>query len=86
MKDNNFVNLGKRIREKRLSQNLTQEALAEKADVGTTHISHIETGCTKLSLTTFISIAMLLMYLPMNYYVTALIKHQMYMKQKFLYF
>ena len=49
MKDNNFVNLGKRIREKRLSQNLTQEALAEKADVGTTHISHIETGCTKLS-------------------------------------
>ena len=28
MKDNNFVNLGKRIREKRLSQNLTQEALA----------------------------------------------------------
>ena len=34
MKDNNFVNLGKRIREKRLSQNLTQEALAEKADVG----------------------------------------------------
>ena len=29
---------------------------------------------------------MLLMYLPMNYYVTALIKHQMYMKQKFLYF
>lgn len=35
MKDNNFVNLGKRIREKRLSQNLTQEALAEKADVGT---------------------------------------------------
>lgn len=57
MKDNNFVNLGKRIREKRLSQNLTQEALAEKADVGITHISHIETGCTKLSLTTFISIA-----------------------------
>lgn len=57
MKDNNFVNLGKRIHEKRLSQNLTQEALAEKADVGTTHISHIETGCTKLSLTTFISIA-----------------------------
>ena len=52
-----IVNLGKRIREKRLSQNLTQEALAEKADVGTTHISHIETGCTKLSLTTFISIA-----------------------------
>lgn len=57
MKDKNFVNLGKRIREKRLSRNLTQEALAEKADVGTTHISHIETGCTKLSLTTFISIA-----------------------------
>ena len=67
MKDNNFVNLGKRIREKRLSRNLTQEALAEKADVGTTHISHIETGCTKLSLTTFISIANALNMPPLGF-------------------
>lgn len=55
--DDNFTNIGKRIREKRKIKKLTQEALAEKADVGTTHISHIETGCTKLSLKTFICIA-----------------------------
>lgn len=57
MNDNIFINIGKRIREKRKAKNLTQETLAEKANVGTTHISHIETGCTKLSLKTFISIA-----------------------------
>ena len=38
-------------------EKISVQEIAEKADVGTTHISHIETGCTKLSLTTFISIA-----------------------------
>ena len=57
MKEDNFINLGKRIRQKRKAKKITQESLAEKVDVGTTHISHIETGCTKLSLITFISIA-----------------------------
>ncbi len=57
MKDENFIALGNRIRQKRKAQELTQEILAEKVDVGTTHISHIETGCTKLSLKTFINIA-----------------------------
>lgn len=57
MNDENFVALGKRIRQKRKGKKLTQEVLAEKVDVGTTHISHIETGYTKLSLKTFISIA-----------------------------
>ena len=57
MKDKNFVNLGKRIREKRYPGILPKKLWQKKADVGTTHISHIETGCTKLSLTTFISIA-----------------------------
>lgn len=57
MNDTNFADLGKRIRQIRKSQNITQETLAEKVDVGTTHISHIETGATKLSLKTFIQIA-----------------------------
>lgn len=57
MKEDNFIDLGKRIRKKRREQGITQESLAEMTDVGTTHISHIETGCTKLSLKTFISIA-----------------------------
>lgn len=53
----NFIALGKRIRQKRKLKNMTQEELAESADVGTTHISHIETGATKLSIKTFILIA-----------------------------
>lgn len=57
MKDKNFIDLGKQIRKRRKKKNLSQEALAEKVDVGTTHISHIETGSTKLSLKTFIRIA-----------------------------
>ncbi len=56
-KMDNYIYLGQRIREKRKTQNITQEYLAEQVDVGTTHISHIETGYTKLSLKTFIKIA-----------------------------
>ena len=57
MKEENFIDLGKQIRKRRKAKNLSQETLAEKVDVGTTHISHIETGSTKLSLKTFIRIA-----------------------------
>ncbi|GAA6410309.1 hypothetical protein K040078D81_44260 [Blautia hominis] len=53
----NYLEIGKRIRYARKSQNKTQEWLAEQVDVGTTHISHIETGNTKLSLKTLILIA-----------------------------
>lgn len=56
-KDENYFYLGQRIRAIRKEKNYTQEKLAEKADVGTTHISHIETGCTKLSIKTLIKIA-----------------------------
>lgn len=49
--------IGKRIREERKKQNLSQEQLAEKADLSTVHLSHIETANTKLSLPALISIA-----------------------------
>ena len=42
--------IGIRIKEERLRQNMSQERLAEKADLSMTHTSHIETGNTKLSL------------------------------------
>lgn len=48
--------IGSRIREKRLSRGLTQEQLANAVQVGTTHISHIETGNTKMSIESFINI------------------------------
>ena len=40
----NYEFIGARIREARLRKKLSQEQLAAMVDVGTSHISHIETG------------------------------------------
>lgn len=47
---------GVKIRKARLEKKITQEQLAALADVGVTHISHIETGNTIPSLKTLIAI------------------------------
>ena len=39
------------------ARGLTQEELAEKVNISTTHMSHIETGNTKLSLPVLVDIA-----------------------------
>lgn len=52
-----YYKIGQRIRKCRRDCNLTQEELAEKVDISTTHMSHIETGVTKLSLAVLVSIA-----------------------------
>lgn len=51
-----YVEIGARIRAKRLAKGFTQEQLANIIQVGTTHISHIETGNTKMSIESFIAI------------------------------
>lgn len=51
-----YVAIGKRIRKYRWERGISQEALAEAAEVSTTHMSHIETGGTKLSLSVFVKI------------------------------
>jgi len=51
-----YLDIGARIRTERLNQKISQEKLAEMVGVGTTHISHIETGNTKLSIKVFIAI------------------------------
>jgi len=51
-----YLDIGGRIRAERKKQGIPQEKLAEMVDVGTTHISHIETGNTIPSLKTFIAI------------------------------
>ncbi len=51
-----YTDIGSRIRTVRLTKNMTQEKLAEAVQVGTTHISHIETGNTIPSLKTFLAI------------------------------
>ena len=53
----NYYEIGQRIRKKRKAQGLSQEDLAEKIGISTTHMSHIETGNTKLSLSVFVDIA-----------------------------
>lgn len=51
-----YLDIGARIRAERLKQNISQEKLAEMVGVGTTHVSHIETGNTVPSIKTFIAI------------------------------
>lgn len=51
-----YQDIGVRIREKRQEKGVSQEKLAEKAEVSTAHISHLETGHSIPSLKTLISI------------------------------
>ena len=51
-----YYDIGNRIRAERTKQKISQEKLAEKVGVGTTHISHIETGNTVPSMKTFVAI------------------------------
>ena len=52
-----YYGIGQKIRKFRNAQNLSQERLAEKIGISTVHMSHIETGNTKLSLAVFVNIA-----------------------------
>lgn len=53
----NYYEIGQRIRKYRKASNLSQEQLAEKVGISVTHMSHIETGNTKLSLPVLVDIA-----------------------------
>jgi len=53
----NYYEIGQRIRQIRKANNLSQEQLAESIGISTTHMSHIETGNTKLSLQVLVAIA-----------------------------
>lgn len=52
-----YYKIGQRIRKFRKAYHLSQEQLAEKVGISTTHMSHIETGNTKLSLPLFVKLA-----------------------------
>ena len=52
-----YKDIGQRIKEKRIQKGMTQEKLSELIGVGPSHMSHIETGNTKLSLPVFVDIA-----------------------------
>lgn len=52
-----YYKIGQQIRKFRKAHGLSQEELAEKVNISTTHMSHIETGNTKLSLPVLVDIA-----------------------------
>ncbi len=53
----NYYEIGQRIRKFRKALDLSQEQLAEKIDISVTHMSHIETGNTKMSLPVLAALA-----------------------------
>ncbi len=56
MNDINFERISRKIKELRLSKGLTQEYVAEIADVNTSHISNIENNRVKISLSTLVHV------------------------------
>lgn len=52
-----YYAIGQRIRKIRKARGLSQEKLAEQVGISTTHMSHIETANTKMSLSTFVELA-----------------------------
>lgn len=55
-----YYEIGQRIRKNRRALGLSQEELAEKIGISSTHMSHIETGNTKLSLPVLVSVSTVL--------------------------
>lgn len=55
-----YYKIGQQIRKIRKAHGLSQEELAEKINISTTHMSHIKTDNTKLSLPVFVDIATVL--------------------------
>lgn len=49
--------IGKRIKIARIKADLTQERLAESVEISPTHLSNIETGTTRVSLTAIVNLA-----------------------------
>ena len=55
-----YFKIGERIRKTRRAHNISQEVLAEMVDISVTHMSHIETANTKLSLSVMVELAIAL--------------------------
>ena len=55
-----YYAIGQQIRKFRKANSFSQEELAEKVGISTTHMSHIETGNTKLSLAVLVKLSLVL--------------------------
>lgn len=52
-----YFKIGERVRKYRKAKGFSQELLAEKVGISVTHMSHIETGNTKLSLPVLVELS-----------------------------
>jgi transcriptional regulator with XRE-family HTH domain len=52
-----YISIGKRVKMFRQKQGLSQETLSEMSGLTPAHFSHVETGNTKVSLPSLVSIA-----------------------------
>ena len=52
-----YIKIGQRIRDFRKEKKMSQEQLAEQIGISPTHMSHIETGSTKLSLPVLVKLS-----------------------------
>lgn len=60
MTDLDFIEIGKKIKERRLFLDVTQEYVANQLDVNPSHVSNIECGRANPSLTALVKIANIL--------------------------
>ncbi len=56
MQEINFENIARKLKDIRVSKGLTQEYVANMADVNTSHISNIENNRVKISLSTLVHV------------------------------
>ena len=63
-----LIVIGKKIKDARLDQGLTQEALATMIGIHPSHLSEIENGKKAMRITTFVNIAKVL-HLPSDFFV-----------------
>ena len=56
MKDLDFAHIAKKLKNTRIAKNLTQEYVANIADVNVSHISNIENNRVKISLPTLVHV------------------------------
>lgn len=52
-----YIAIGKRVRKLRQQRGLSQEQLSERSGLTPPHVSHVETGNTKISLPSLVNIA-----------------------------
>lgn len=56
----NYFEIGQNVRKHRRAHDFSQEELAERIGISVTHMSHIETGNTKLSLPVLVKLSRVL--------------------------